>query len=180
MDDLPELYALRTQVEVMKNTQRGKIDDDHAFTTTWMERFLPPNDAVTFHFVIEALSDPGHVVGVIGCHHPEPPEVGYMFKSEHWGKGYATEALKGWLAAYWSLPRREVEVDDDIPNLDRKVDGDVAREMLVAEIEFMNSSSRNVVQKCGFVKAWEQQIEDNHNPGGMVTLEHLYLERPMS
>jgi hypothetical protein len=59
-------------------TSSGTVDVDQEATQTWMNRFLPPNDANTYCVTIEQLSEPGKVVGTIGCHHSEPAEVGYV------------------------------------------------------------------------------------------------------
>ncbi len=177
MDDLADLHILRTQYDVMKWTSTTKVDVDHAFTTTWLERYLPPNDSRTSIFVIEELSNPGRVIGAIGSHVAEPPECGYMLRTEYWGKGYATEALRGWLQIYWELPRREVDVDDKIDDLERHVDdAGVLREVLRAEIAADNVPSGNVLEKCGFVRGGSEEIEEN---GGVVKLVHFYLEKPV-
>ena len=177
IDDLADLHILRTQYEVMKWTSTAKIDADHAFTTTWMDRFMPPNDTKTFNFVIEELSSPGIVIGSVGMHIAEPPECGYMFRAEYWGRGYATEALAGWLLKYWELPRKQVDVDDKIDDLERHFDDDVFREVLRAEIAADNLGSERVLEKCGFVRGGSEEIEEN---GGIVKLVHFYLEKRMA
>jgi RimJ/RimL family protein N-acetyltransferase len=92
--DLLDLHILRTQTEVMKWTSSGKPDADVEATQIWMARFLPPNDSKSFNFSIEELAHPGRVIGVLGCHHDEPLEVGYMLLTEFWGKGLITESLR--------------------------------------------------------------------------------------
>jgi len=77
--DLADYHLLRTQADVMVWTSSGKVDIDQDATQTWMNRFLPPNDATTFCLSIEELKEPGRVIGTFGCHHMEPlPEVGYV------------------------------------------------------------------------------------------------------
>jgi RimJ/RimL family protein N-acetyltransferase len=49
---------------------------------------------------IERLED-GAFLGMCGLHHlrdrPDDVEIGWRLAYEHWGKGYATEAARGWL-----------------------------------------------------------------------------------
>ena len=120
-----------------------------------MAKGLPPQNATTFSFSVEELANPGRVVGTVGCHKPEPPECGYMFRREYWGRGYATEALEGWLGVYWGLPRRVVRVGD------REVHGVDEQETLLAVVTEDNSGSRRVLAKCGFVQdgAFEEDGE---------------------
>ncbi|RMZ86927.1 hypothetical protein DV736_g5844, partial [Chaetothyriales sp. CBS 134916] len=176
-EDAADLHILRTQYEVMKWTSTAKMDADLAFTASWMARFLPPNDATTFNFVVEELSNPGRVIGIAGSHIAEPPECGYMLRSDMWGKGYATEAVKAWLIEHWKLPRKEVDVDEQmIGHFDRHVDNGIYRELLRADIVEDNLASAKVLKKCGFVRAGSEQQDEN---GQKVTVVYLYLERPV-
>ena len=148
LSDLGDFHVLRTQVEVMRWTQQGKDDVDKEETQIWMNRSLPPNDAVTFNFAVEELSDPGRVIGVLGCHLCEPPECGYMFRTEYWGKGYATEAFKHWLQAWWELPRKEVVIK--VSESDN--DGDdvtLVPEVLEADIGEENVASARILANNG-------------------------------
>jgi RimJ/RimL family protein N-acetyltransferase len=181
MADLSAFHYLRTQHEVMKWTSTGKIDIDELATTTWMNRFLPPNDAKTFSFAIEELANPGKVVGTIGMHLFEPPECGYMFIPEVWGRAYATEALKAWLEKYWALPRVEVEVEGEEPEYAREEIDGVTREVMRALIEEHHIGSRRVLEKCGFKQYGRIQEEDTQRPGEgvMVWLDLYCFERPL-
>jgi RimJ/RimL family protein N-acetyltransferase len=76
--DLADFHVLRSQTNVMVWTTSGKVDVDQDATQTWMNRFLPPNDATTFCLSIEELNEPGRVIGSVGCHVSEPAEVGYV------------------------------------------------------------------------------------------------------
>lgn len=45
-------------------------------------------------------SNPGpRVIGLMGA--VRAPEVGYMLNTDYWGKGYATEGLKGFLPLFF-------------------------------------------------------------------------------
>lgn len=45
---------------------------------------------------VEEKQEQSQVIGLMDVYHVS--EIGYKFLSEHWGKGYATEALKAWMA----------------------------------------------------------------------------------
>ncbi|KAK6383764.1 hypothetical protein LTS17_003056 [Exophiala oligosperma] len=167
--DLTGFHILRTQPEVMKWTSQGRPDLDEQATQAWMNLFLPPNDAVTFNFAIEEMSKPGEVIGIMGCYIAEPPEVGYMLVKEVWGMGYATEALEGWLHAYWQLPRKEVVIGDDVD------DDTFIAETLAADVVEENVASARILARYGFDAISEEMIEEH---GQMIKLNHLALRRP--
>lgn len=51
---------------------------------------------------------PSQVIGLMGTH--DGQETAYMFLSERWGKGHATEASKAWMTWYWkACPGRSEE-----------------------------------------------------------------------
>jgi len=164
--DLPAFHALRTQIEVMKWTGQRRNDVDEDATQVWMNRFLPPNDATTFNFAVEELSSAGKPIGVVGCHIAEPPEVGYMFVREVWGRGYATEALQAWLRAYWHLPRKEVVLEKDWPQAQGVVE---TTEVLRADTDADNIASGRILAKCGFRMVGEDMIERNGATFKMIT-----------
>lgn len=173
--DLTDFHTLRTQIEVMKWTSTAKVDVDQEATQAWMDHYLPPNDAVTFNFAVEKLTAPGKPIGVLGCHHAEPPEVGYMLSQEAWGHGYATEALQRWLQAWWALPRREVLMEQDDQEAEKSNGNIVVPEVLMADLDGSNVASARILGKCGFRRVSEELIESD---GAMNKLVVYELERP--
>ena len=178
IEDVAEFHILRTQPEVMIRSSVGKVDADLTVTRAWLDRFVHPNDSKTCNFAIEELSNPGVILGCVGTHTGEPPTLGYMLRKEYWKYGYATEALQGWLKAYWKTPRREVEVQDMTGELYAALyrEGDTEREVITAQIESKNVGSIRVVEKCGFKPSGNQAyVEDFRGPAVVV---EYYLARP--
>ena len=175
--DLDDLHVMRRQYEVMRWTSQGTVDVDKKATRKWMDRFLPPNDAILFNFVIEELSHPGVVIGAVGCHTMSPPECGYMLRTEYWGKGYATEALGGWLQAYWGLPRKEVVMEDTASEHSDDAEITFVPEVMMAYFEERNKPSSRVLVKSGFRYVSEQIVEDH---GEKINLIIFELGRPHS
>lgn len=182
-DDLQGLHVLRTQPEVMTFTAVGRVDRDLDETQTKMDMYLPPNDAHSFNFVI-CLSDTDELIGIGGMHKTSLrlgwPEIGYMFKHEHWGKGYATEFMSGFLEAWWKLEREDVEVNVDALSVNVKEGSGVpptVPEYLVAMVESNNGGSLRIMEKTGFrmFKSWSEPDSRAGFEGQDVTLIGFYL-----
>jgi len=67
-------------------------------------------------------------------------EIGYMIHPQHWGKGYATEALKGLVGTHARV----------FPNI----------KIIKAMTDTTNLGSRKVLEKCGFVKAGVEMFDN--------------------
>ncbi|KAJ5191700.1 uncharacterized protein N7498_010685 [Penicillium cinerascens] len=105
-------------------------------TYAWLSGMLPENRAGSDNYAIfikDANSDKSTVIGVVGVHRVDPtPEIGYLFHPSAWGKGYATEAARAFIQHFWKAR----------PDLDT----------IEAKVDEANSSSRHVLNKCGFVE----------------------------
>ncbi|RYP17005.1 hypothetical protein DL765_004766 [Monosporascus sp. GIB2] len=169
-DDVAALHSLRAQPEVMAYSSAGRVDRDEAETRTRLAADLPPNDAANYDFAV-CLASTGEFVGTGGVHLSRGgkgffgwPELGYMFKREHWGRGYATEFVRAFLAAWWALPRSALEVDVDARSLGAGAPppaaGAEVPEQLSALVEAGNLGSRRVLGKLGFRQFAEWTQED--------------------
>ncbi|UNI22867.1 hypothetical protein JDV02_008713 [Purpureocillium takamizusanense] len=118
--DLDALHTLRTQPEVMAWMPLGQVDGDLEKTKAVLAAKLLHDDRnYSFAICLAAPSSTGEeeeeheLIGTGGCHSRGGgmlgwPEVGYMLRREHWGRGYGTEFLEGFMEAWWALPRCEV------------------------------------------------------------------------
>ncbi|KAK8016485.1 GNAT domain-containing protein [Apiospora rasikravindrae] len=176
-DDLQAVHELRTQPEVMIFTARGRVDANPAETQERIDSFLPPRgDRETYNTAV-CLAATGELLGLGGVHNRAStalgwPEIGYMFKREHWGRGYATEFMRAFLERWWALPRVEAEVEVDARSVavaaaDRDgglADGNgerVVPEMLSAIVDANNPGSLRVMQNAGFERFKEWQEPDS-------------------
>jgi RimJ/RimL family protein N-acetyltransferase len=110
-----------------------------------------------FFFVIIPKDEPDRIIGSLGVNSLSPaPTVGYAMHPSYWGKGYASEALRGVIDAWWKLPR---------------VDGLGHEEKLFAVVNLANKGSVNVLQRNGFKICNEVVLEGD-------TVASMELERP--
>ncbi|KAL2125295.1 hypothetical protein VTJ04DRAFT_1660 [Mycothermus thermophilus] len=204
--DIPALHVLRTQPEVMRWTSQGRPDGGVEETRAAVWQFLVDEQGgrrlageeegegarETFNFLIclrreeDNQVGEGEVIGIGGCLRWKGafgwPEVGYMIRREVWGKGLATEFLRGWMEAWEGLEREEVEIEVDR----RTVEGQEAegegegegqrdglvrvREQLVAITAQGNEKSQKVLGKCGFEWFTTWTVEEEGEEGKVVAL----------
>lgn len=164
--DADAWHALRSQPEVMAWTLQGRPDKDAAASREQLQRRLGAEGAAAYDFVV-CCGATGEMVGVAGCHHVDGelgwPVIGYLLLREAWGRGYATEALHAFLAAWWALPRAEAELRVERSTVAAGRAGRAA-ECLVAVAASANAASQRVLRKCGLrlAKTWEE--EDARDP----------------
>ncbi|KAL2859924.1 GNAT family N-acetyltransferase [Aspergillus lucknowensis] len=93
-----------------------------------------------FYFVVTRKGDadsdsPESIIGAVGVNSLDPaPSVGYSFHPDVWGKGYATEAVRAVVGAWWDLPRA----------------WSFEEEKLYAGVNCANVGSVRVLEKVGF------------------------------
>lgn len=97
----------------------------------WLSaRALGPN---VFNFILRDHSSA--VVGICGSFHW--PEFGYLVKKSRSGKGYATEAVRAFIPAYF----------ERVPSLNAGIGG---YDYLEAVLDIENVASQRVLTKCNF------------------------------
>ncbi|KAI1371180.1 acyl-CoA N-acyltransferase [Hypoxylon crocopeplum] len=174
-DDLQAYHALRSQPEAMTGTSLGRPDRDIDESRSAMRAFLPPSDKRRFLFGA-FLASTGELIGEGGVHTLSSsscgwPEIGYKFRKEFWGQGYATEFLRGFLQAWWALPRCHTELQV-LPSSIRKPSGTEATELIYASADVHNVGSRKVLEKLGFFQfsEWTEPDTQEHRLGQPLTL----------
>lgn len=81
--------------------------------------------------------------------HNNWPSLIYVFKQEHWYKGYGTESVNAFVQTWWSLPRTNNVTKVLSSSLYFKPTGEVI-ELLRAITYINNRESINLLQKVGF------------------------------
>ncbi|KAK6953716.1 hypothetical protein Daesc_006021 [Daldinia eschscholtzii] len=126
----------------------------------------------------------GELIGEGGIHTLESsscgwPEIGYRFKKEVWGQGYATEFLKALLRAWWDLPRRRTRLRVHSSSIQRGRDVE-AVEQIHANTDLQNIGSQKVLAKLGFVLFSEYTEPDTqeHRIGESLALKGYRLALP--
>lgn len=97
----------------------------------------------SFVFAV-ALKEPtgGPVIGFLGIN--KPPAIFYIYGRASWGQGYATEALRAFVVAYWET------FPQGLPGLAPEF-----RDKLVAHVIAANAASARVLERVGFTQVSE-------------------------
>ncbi|KAK5992911.1 hypothetical protein PT974_06336 [Cladobotryum mycophilum] len=183
--DLDAFHLLRIQPEVMKWTTQGKPDPDREHTSSVLDQRLPGSDGENYYEFAVCWAETGEMIGTGGSHMREGelgwPVIGYMIRSEFWGKGLATELVNGFLKQFWALPREEVELKVErstVTTLEEGKEDELQPECIVAVTADSNGPSQNVLAKSGFKLARIWKEEDPENPGVIETLYGYTLKKP--
>lgn len=161
------------------------VDPDPAFTQTKIDIFLPPRDVELYNCAI-CLRSTGEVIGLGGNHNWASsfgwPEVGYMIRKEHWGKGLGTEFLRGFTEGIWNKLEREVVeglmVDkrtvegEGVRYVDEETGKEMVREQILALTVEANGKSHRVLGKSGFewFVTWRAEDPVKGDEEGMVEI----------
>ncbi|KAI0886705.1 acyl-CoA N-acyltransferase [Annulohypoxylon maeteangense] len=183
-DDLQSYHELRAQPEAMTGTARGRPDRDIDESRSAMSDFLSPKDDKMFLYGV-FLASTGELIGEGGVHNLESsscgwPEIGYKFRKEFWGQGYATEFLGAFLQAWWSLPRSHVKRRVCSSSVSRTKDSESeATEQVYANADVNNIGSRKVLEKLGFIQfsEWTEPDTQEHRIGQPLTLVGYCLSK---
>ncbi|KAI1119416.1 acetyltransferase domain-containing protein [Nemania sp. NC0429] len=189
-DDLAALHELRRDADYMSETSLGKPDDTMAETQASLTDLVAPSPSRGPHFVFGVfVAETGELIGEAGVHSVRGtglgwPEIGYKLHPARWRQGFATEAVRAILEAWWTLPREEAVVEAHPHSVTTKGDGEEVRERererVVAEVAAYNVGSRRVLEKLGFEHfgSWEEPDTQLHRLGQPLMLGHYVLARP--
>lgn len=150
LSDAPQIHEIRKLQSVMKWTSvahplqphRGqaltrsraapRAETSVEESVTWLNEKIFADPSSVWNFSIELLPDntalPAEdrpknlVIGAVGA--VRGAELGYMLNAAYHGKGYATEAVKGFLELFWAvIPRPQavsssIGADERVANVD--------------------------------------------------------------
>lgn len=119
-DDVPMIYEICSDPEVMRHIGDGSAWDDVARARLWMERVRAAYDEQGYGRFAVVEKETGRVVGSCGFGKPTGAagvDFGYVFARASWGRGYATEAGRACLChGFERLGFAEVIADTDLDN----------------------------------------------------------------
>lgn len=180
--DMDDVFAIRSDPKVLYWTD----PDTREKSKEWLNaRLESPKSMVYTVFLLPPKEDSPkglpastehpsekprlQCVGLTGA--ARLPEIGHTFLPSTWGKGYATEALKAWIAMYWErFPEGHPMLSDEERNYLKAVTGPGGE------------GSRAVLRKCGFEWWAEEEVEDERKGAKekdtRVVLVESRLQRP--
>jgi RimJ/RimL family protein N-acetyltransferase len=126
LGDVKAVALLANDRRIAENTARIP----HPYRATDAEDFIASANLGTETVFLITLRN-GAVIGACGFTQIDrhPPEIGYWLGVKHWGKGYATEALRALIDHIFT---------------------DLGDEAIQAAARVTNPASRRVLEKCGF------------------------------
>jgi RimJ/RimL family protein N-acetyltransferase len=124
--DVKAIAQLANDRRIAENIRRlpHPYSQDHAVS---LVRDLA-DDRRDMVFLIESNFTPVGMVG-ISWRDQDTPELGYWLGTEHWGRGFGTEASRAAIDFFFE---------------------ETCQELLHAGTRVTNPSSRNILEKCGF------------------------------
>jgi RimJ/RimL family protein N-acetyltransferase len=140
-------------------------------TAQWIQEILADESALLFVIelppdihpsafdsaVFNGLIPNSTIIGLVGTF--RFPEIGYILDKSYWEKGYATEALKGYLDLFWN----GVEPDEE--------------DYVTAVVRVEHYASAAVLRKCGLKIEGEEEIRETTN-GPIVKVQNWKMIRP--
>jgi [ribosomal protein S5]-alanine N-acetyltransferase len=124
-DDLSGLHAVFSDERAMQYWSSGPHNDVEE-TRTWLQSMIKADPDESDEFVVTAN---GAVIGKLGCW--RLPEIGFILRSDHWGKGLGSEAMKAFLLHVFTA-------------------GDISR--VTADVDPRNKTSIKLLRSHGFVE----------------------------
>jgi len=134
----------------------------HPYSPHEAERFIfsarqANADGRRLIMAITPRSRPSDLIGVVDIRWDVPgaPTLGYWLGTPHWGLGFATEAARSLIDAFFAY-----------------TDG----KELTASVRVINPNSRRVLEKCGF-GATGSGLQSFPARGGLLPVDHFRLDR---
>ena len=108
-EDLQAMHAVLSDERAMRYWSHGP-HADHARTKKWLNSMIdaPEDDSDDFVITVD-----GNVIGKLGAW--RLPEIGFILRSDHWGRGYAAEAMRAFLEHIFETRRADLLTADVDP-----------------------------------------------------------------
>jgi RimJ/RimL family protein N-acetyltransferase len=151
-EDLEPLHAVFSDERAMQYWSSGPHQTLNE-TKRWLDSMIGASPEESDDFVMTLN---GETVGKLGCW--RLPEIGFILRSDQWGKGYASEAMSAFLKHIFAAR-----------DIDR----------VTADVDPRNEGSLRLLQKHGFVETgrasgtWNTHI-------GLCDSVYLALPRPIA
>lgn len=124
-EDAEAFHAIMCDPRAMRywsTPPHATLDD----TRAWVAKVVASSEAESDDYVVEL---DGRVIGKAGCW--RVPEIGYILHPDHWGKGYAREAMMAVIAHLFAT--RDLE-------------------RIVADVDPRNKASIGLLLRLGFTE----------------------------
>ena len=153
LEDVAAICEIANNRRIAEQTRRLPHPYGAEDAREWIEGAARP--AETRYLVMRTSDDA--ILGAVGhwCKPGSEMEVGYWIGEPFWGKGFATEALRGVIDHIFA---------------------DASREQLLGCCRVSNRASRRVLMKCGF-QLVGAGMNDSRVLSGLVPVEEFLLER---
>jgi RimJ/RimL family protein N-acetyltransferase len=148
-DDLEAMHAVLSDGQAMRYWSTGP-HTDLAQTRDWLSSMIPAPGQDSDDLVVTL---DGQVIGKMGAW--RLPEFGFIFRSDHWGHGYAAEAMTAFLDHMFRTR---------------------ATEFLTADVDPRNTGALRLLARHGFVETgWAKGTWETHI--GLCDSVYLRLDR---
>jgi [ribosomal protein S5]-alanine N-acetyltransferase len=149
-DDLEALHQVFRDGRAMQYWSNGPHTDLDQ-TRRWLDSMIEASPDESDDFIVTV---DGQTIGKLGCW--KLPEIGLILRSDHWGKGYASEAMAAFLTHIFATR-----------DIDR----------VTADVDPRNEGSLRLLQKHGFVETGRAKGTWNTHIG-LCDSVYLALPRP--
>jgi len=124
-EDLAAMHAVLSDERAMQYWSEGP-HEDIARTKEWLDSMIdaPPQESDDFVITLG-----GEVIGKLGTW--KIPDIGFIIRSDHWGRGYAAEAMRAFLGHIFGT--RDIE-------------------FLTGDADPRNAASLKLMEDHGFVR----------------------------
>lgn len=115
MADVPDFFAIFSDPEAMRHWSFLPHEREEQ-SRAWVESMIGSDGRTSDDFVVTLN---GRAIGKMGAY--RLPEFGFLLSREHWGKGYASEALTGFVGHRRTIAPESTLIADVDPRNHRSI-----------------------------------------------------------